>query len=338
MSLAVLSGPVPWIVLAGVTVVLLLVDLKLFARGREPNFREGVVWSVGWLVLSLLAAVVLAVLDTTEDAITYTTVYFIERSLSLDNLFVFLLLFSYFGVPMEHRAKLLFWGIVAALVLRGLAILGGVALLNQFHFVIYVLGILLLILAYRILKGVDENVDPDSNLMVRGVRKVFPVAGEYHGAHWFVKLSGRRHATPLFLCLAAIVAADIAFAVDSIPAAFAITRDSAIIWMGNVFALLGLRALFVLVEGLIARFRYLDQTIAIVLGLVAVKLLLEDVYKVGPVASLLVVAAAFAIGMIASVVADRRDPDAEAKRAERAGRTTHKSEAEERKPEPAGRP
>ena len=322
MTFAVLSGPVPWLVLAGVTVLLLTVDLKLFAHGREPSFREGVVWSIGWLVLSLLAAVVLAAVDSGEDAITYTTVYFIERSLSLDNLFVFLLLFSYFGVPAEHRANLLFWGIVAALLLRGLAILGGVALLEQFHFVIYVLGVLLLFLAYRILRGVDDNVDPDSNLIVRGVRKVFPVKGEFHGHHWFVKEEGTRYATPLFLCLAAIVAADIAFAVDSIPAAFAITRDSALIWMGNVFALLGLRALFVLVEGLIRRFRYLDQTIAIVLGLVAVKLLVEDLYKLGPVASLLVIAAAFAVGIGASIVADRRDPDSDAKREERSGRTT----------------
>ena len=282
---AFFSGPLPWLILAGGDVVFLWVDLHFFARGREPSFREGVGWSIGWLVVSLLAAVVVLVLSDADDAITYTTVYFIERSLSLDNLFVFILLFSYFGVPEEHRARLLFWGIVAALVLRGLAILGGVALIEQFHFVIYVLGVLLLVLAYRILKGVDENVDPDQNLVVRAVRRFFPVTGEYHGAQLVRAAStGTRHVTPLFLCLAAIVAADIAFAVDSIPAAFAITRDSVLIWMGNVFALLGMRALFVLVEGLIRRFRYLDETIAIVLALVAVKLLIEDVYKIGPVA------------------------------------------------------
>jgi len=328
-----MSGPLPWLILAGVTVVLLLVDLKLFARGREPNFREGVIWSIGWLVLSLLAGVVLLVVDNSSDAIEYTTVYFIERSLSLDNLFVFLLLFSYFGIPMEHRANLLFYGIVAALVLRGLAILGGVALIEQFHFVIYILGVLLLFLAYRILQGVDENVDPDSNLIVRGVRKIFPVAGEFRGHHWFSEIDGKRHATPLFLCLAAVVAADIAFAVDSIPAAFAISDDAAIIWMGNVFALLGLRALFVLVEGMIARFRYLDQTIAVVLALVAVKLLIEDLYKIGPVASLGMVFAAFAVGITLSILADRRDPDSEAKREERAERTTATPENDSEKRE-----
>jgi tellurite resistance protein TerC len=315
---AFFSGPLPWLVLAGVTILFLWTDLHFFARGREPSFREGLWWSVGWLLVSLLAAVVVLALSDGDDAITYTTVYFIERSLSLDNLFVFILLFSYFGVPEEYRAGLLFWGIVAALVLRGLAILGGVALIEQFHFVIYVLGVLLLVLAYRILKGVAENVDPDRNFVVRAVRRFFPVTGEYHGKHWFVPVAGQRHVTPLFLCLAAIVAADIAFAVDSIPAAFAITRDSVLIWMGNVFALLGMRALFVLVEGLIRRFRYLDETIAVVLAAVAVKLLIEDLYKIGPVASLLIVAACFVIGIAASLVADARDPDADAKRAERA--------------------
>jgi tellurite resistance protein TerC len=321
LPFAFFSGPVPWLVLAAATVLFLWVDLHFFARGREPSFREGVIWSIGWLVVSLLAAVVVWVLSDVEDAITYTTVYFIERSLSLDNLFVFILLFSYFGVPEEYRARLLFWGIVAALVLRGLAILGGVALIEQFHFVIYVLGVLLLILAYRILKGVEEGVDPDNNFVVRAVRRVWPVTGEYHNGHWFVTIDHKRWVTPLFLCLASIVAADIAFAVDSIPAAFAITRDSVLIWMGNVFALLGMRALFVLVEGLIRRFRYLDETIAIVLAVVAVKLLIEDLYKIGPVASLLIVAACFVVGIVASLIADARDPDARAKQEERAQRT-----------------
>jgi TerC family integral membrane protein len=305
-----IEGPGPWLALALVTVGLLMVDSKVFAPGRTPTFREGVVWSIGWLGLALLVAPVVWLLSSADDAVTYTTVYFVERSLSLDNLFVFLLLFSYFAVPEQHRANLLFWGIVAALALRGLAILGGVALIEQFHFVIYVLGALLLLLAWRILRGVEENVDPDRNLMVRALRKVLPVADRFDGPHWFTRVNGHRAATPMFVCLVAIVAADIAFAVDSIPAAFAITRDSVLIWMGNIFALLGLRALFVLVEGLIRRFRYLDETIAVVLALVAVKLLLEDTYKVGHVTSLAVVALAFAIGIVASLIGDRRAAEA----------------------------
>jgi tellurite resistance protein TerC len=302
--------------LVAVLVVLLVIDLRFFARGREATFRESVVWSVGWLILGLSVTAIVLGLNGSEDAVNYVTVYLIERSLSLDNLFVFILLFAYFGVPHEYRARLIFWGIIAALALRGLAILGGTALIEQFHVVLYVLGVLLLVLAYRIWRGVGENVDPDRNLVVRGVRKVFPVTDGFREGHWFVHEEGRRYATPAFLCLAAIVAADIAFAVDSIPAAFAITRDPLIIWAGNVFALLGLRALFVLVEGLIRRFRYLDETIAFVLGIIGVKLLIEEWVHIGPVTNLALVALAFAIGISASLIGDRRDPVGAAKRRE----------------------
>jgi len=309
---------VAWAVLVAALILFLCIDLHFFARGREPSFREGVVWSLGWLVVSLLAAVVIAVVYDTERAINYTTVYLIERSLSLDNLFVFILLFAYFAVPVELRARLLFFGIVFALALRAAAILGGVALIEQFDWIIYVLGVLLIVLAWRILQGVEEGADPDKNVMVRLVRRVFPVTSGYHGNAWFHRQEDKVHATPLFVCLAAIVASDIAFAIDSIPAAFAITRDPLLIWMGNVFALLGLRALFVLVESLVARFRYLDETIAIVLGLVGVKLLIEDLVKIGPVASLAIIATAFTVGILLSIRGDRRDPDAAQHRRERA--------------------
>jgi tellurite resistance protein TerC len=309
-----LADIAPWAALVAALFGFLWLDLHFFARGRDPGFKESAIWSVGWLVVGLLVALVVYAFNGRDDAVTYTTVYMIERSLSLDNLFVFLLLFAYFGVATEHRARMLFWGIAAALALRGLAILGGVALLQELHFFIYLLGVLLLILAYRILRGVEDNVDPDRNFVVRLVRRAFPVTGEFHGTRWFVRHDDSLHATPLFVCLAAIVAADLAFAIDSIPAAFAITRDSLLIWMGNIFALLGLRALFVLVEGLIRRFRYLDQTIAVVLAIVAVKLLIEDLYKVGPVLTLAIVFSAFAAGIVVSLVVDKRDPDSEAKR------------------------
>jgi tellurite resistance protein TerC len=307
----------PWAALVAALFVFLWLDLHFFARGRDPGFKESAIWSVGWLVLGLLMALVVYAFKGGNDAVVYTTVYLIERSLSLDNLFVFLLLFAYFGVPHLCRPRVLYWGIVGALVLRGGFILSGTALISKFQFLLYVLGVLLLVLAYRIFKGVDENVDPDRNLLVRLVRRVYPVTGEFHGKEWFVKTGGTRYATPLFLCLAAVVFADVAFAIDSIPAAFAITRDPFLIWMGNVFALLGLRSLFVLVESLIARFRYLDETIAVVLGLVAVKLLIEDLVHIGPLASLAGIAAAFAIGIGLSLRGDRKDPDSEEKRDER---------------------
>jgi tellurite resistance protein TerC len=303
--------------LGGLVLVLLALlwfDLHFFARGREATFAESVRWSLGWLVLGLAVTGLVVTLNGTEAGVNYVTVYLIERSLSLDNLFVFILLFAYFGVPQEHRPQLLFWGIIAALALRGLAILGGTALIEQFHFVLYVLGVMLLVLAYRIYRGVGDNVDPDRNIVVRGVRKIFPVTDGFREGRWFAREDGKRYVTPIFLCLTAIVAADIAFAVDSIPAAFAITRDPFIIWAGNVFALLGLRALFVLVEGLIRRFRYLDETIAVVLGIIGVKLLIEEWVHIGPVQNLALVAAAFAIGIAASLIGDKRDPEGAARR------------------------
>jgi tellurite resistance protein TerC len=303
--------------------VLLVIDLRFFAPGREASFRESVAWSIGWLVLGLAVTGPVWAINGSEHAVNYATVYLIERSLSLDNLFVFILLFAYFGVPYGLRPRLLFWGIIAALVLRGLAILGGTALIEEFHAVLYVLGVLLLVLAYRIFRGAADEVDPDRNVVVRTVRRIFPVTEGFRGRHWFVRDDGRRHVTPAFLCLTAIVAADIAFAVDSIPAAFAITRDPLIIWMGNVFALVGLRSLFALVEGLIRRFRYLDQTIAVVLALIAAKLLLEPVVKVGPVASLAMVAIAFAVGIGASLVGDKRDPEGAEERRARNGAPAH---------------
>jgi tellurite resistance protein TerC len=324
----------PWAALIAALFLFLWLDLHFFARRGEPSFREAAIWSIGWLVLSLVAALVVWAFEGGEDAVVYTTVYLIERSLSLDNLFVFLLLFAYFGVPYERRPRLLYWGIVAALVLRAAFILGGVALIEQFHFVVYILGATLLVLAYRIFQGVEENVDPDRNLMVRLVRRFYPVTGEFRGGKWFVKENGRRYVTPLFLALTAVVFADIAFAIDSIPAAFAITRDPFLIWMGNVFALLGMRALFVLVESLIARFRYLDETIAVVLGLVGVKLLIEDFVEIGPLPSLGVIAVAFTIGIWLSLRADRRDPEAELKREQRLEHVKEEAAAEPAAPSP----
>jgi tellurite resistance protein TerC len=298
-----------WLALAAALVVFLWLDLKLFARRREPRFREAAIWSLGWVGIALVAAGILWFAGGGEDALLYTTVYVIERSLSLDNLVVFLLLFSYFGVANRYRARLLFWGIAAALVLRGLAILGGVTLIEAFEPVLYVLGAALLWLAYRMFRGVAENVEPERNPLVRAVRRLYPVATEARDGRWFVRVDGRRHVTPIFLCLVAIVFADLAFAIDSIPAAFAITRDAYLIWMGNVFALLGLRALFVLVDGLVRRFRYLDQTVAVVLAFVGVKLLIEGFVKIPPLPSLAVVAGLFAVGIAASLVADRREAE-----------------------------
>jgi tellurite resistance protein TerC len=314
MPLAVVDSPATIGALIAVVIGLLLVDLVFFSRKREPSFRESVIWSLGWFALGVAITLPMWAIDDADGAINYLTVYLIERTLSLDNLFVFLLIFGAFGVPQEHRGKLLFWGIALALVMRGLAILVGVELIERFHWIIYVLGATLVILAWRILRGAHEDLDPLQSRTARAVRRVLPIGEEFHGARFFAREGGRLVGTPMLVALATVVAADIAFAVDSIPAAFAITTDAFAIWTANAFALMGLRALFSLVEELIRRFRYLDETIAIVLGLVGVKLLIEDLYKIGPIISLLIVVVSFAIWITASILADRRDPEGAAER------------------------
>lgn len=302
--------------LLAVILVASFADFRLFGRGKEePTFRDAVYWSIGWIVLALAAALVIWPTKGGDDAVLYLTVYLIERSLSIDNVFVFLLLFSYFGVAPKNRRNLILWGIVAALALRGIAILGGVELLDRFAFLIYVLGGVLLVLAIRVGMGMADDIDPDRNIMVRMVRRFFPVDTASTGSRWFSRPHGegtRLHVTPIFLCFSALIFTDLIFAVDSIPAAFAISRDAFVIWSANVFALLGLRSLIIVVERLIEKFRYLDQTIAVVLGIIALKLILEEagLIHVGPIASLGVVAAVFATGIIASIIVGP-DPDDE---------------------------
>lgn len=291
---------------AALIVALLLADLLVFAPGREPTLRESITWSAAWLVIGLAAAIPVAVASGSAAALDYTTVYLIERTLSLDNLVVFLLIFASFAVPHELRGRLLFWGIALALVVRGLAIVVGVELIDRFHFVTYVLGVLLLVLAWRMWQGSVQHADPAANPLVRLVGRVWPV-GWYAGNRFSVRRNGRRELTPLAMAVVAVVAADIAFAIDSVPAAFAITDDPLVIWAANGFALLGLRALFALVEALVERFRYLNQTVAVVLGVVAVKLLIQDVWKVPAAVGLVVVIGLFAGGIWLSVRADRRE-------------------------------
>ena len=289
---------------------------------------------MGWLVLGLPAALAVWAYEGSEDAVLYTTVYLIERSLSLDNLFVFLLLFAYFGVPYERRPRLLFWGIVAALALRGAFIIGGTALIEQFHLVIYILGVALLVLAYRIFRGVDDNVDPDKNLMVRLVRRFYPVTGEFREGHWFVKEKGQRYVTPLFLALVAIVFADIAFAIDSIPAAFAIThRPDADLDGQRVRAARPARALRARGEP--------DRALPLPGrddrgGARAGRREAADRghREDRPVPSLGMIAVAFAIGIGLSLRADSNDPDAERKREER---MEHMKEDADSDPEEDGR-
>src|SRR6188472_3050257 len=191
----------PVVALVAIVIALLLVDLAFFARGREPTFRESAAWSIGWFILGVAVALPLWALDGGDGAVNYLTVYLIERTLSLDNLFVFLLIFGAFAVPHQQRGKLLFWGIVLALAMRGLAILVGVELIERFHWIVYVLGATLLVLAWRILRGAHDDIDPGQGRAARVVRRALPVGEHYHGARFFAREDGRRVATPMVLAL-----------------------------------------------------------------------------------------------------------------------------------------
>ena len=289
MPLAVVDSPVTIVGLIGVVVALLLVDLLFFARGREPTFRESVVWSIGWLLLGLAVALPIWAIDNGEGAVNYVTVYLIERTLSLDNLFVFAVLFSFLAVPAEQRRRVLLYGIGGAIVLRGLFILAGAAALDTFHVATYVLGALLAFTAVKIARHGGEQVDPEKTLAMRLLRRVAPAA------------------TPAASALVMVAAFDVMFAIDSIPAIFAITRDTFVVFAANAFSLLGMVSLFFLLEGLMDRFRHLHFGLAAILGWVAAKLILVDVWHPPIGLTLAVIAGSLATAAVTSVIAERRE-------------------------------
>jgi tellurite resistance protein TerC len=291
------------------------IELRLFAPRREPRRGEAIAWSIGWLVLAVAVAAGIAIAG--GPAGEWTTVYLIERSLSLDNVFLFSLLLAYFLVPPELRGRVLVIGIAGALVLRGVAITGGLALIESVEAVVYLFGFLLLYVAYRAFRGADDESDPSANPVLRLVRRILPTTPDFRGRRLFVRQGGRLYGTPLLLVVIAIIAADIAFAVDSIPAAFAVTRDPVVIWTANAFALLGLGSLLALVDILVRRFRYLDKTIALVLAFVGIKILTADLVHISDLGSLAVIAVLVAGGVVASVAADRVDPPHPAEEATR---------------------
>jgi tellurite resistance protein TerC len=291
---------------AATVVVGLAVEQRYFAPGRAARRGEAIAWSIGWLALALAVAVGIAIADGPLGA--WTTVYLIERSLSLDNVFLFSLLLVYFVVPAELRGRVIAIGIIGALALRGLAIVAGLALVEAAEAVVFAFGALLLYVAYRALRGDAEPIDPSNSRSLRLVRRLIPVTDEFRGKRLLVREGGRLSGTPLLLVIVAIVAADIAFAIDSVPAALAVTRDAGVIWTANAFALLGLGAFLALVDILVRRFRYVDETIALILGFVGLKILLVDVLPIGDIASLAIIALLLAGGIGASLLADRRDP------------------------------
>lgn len=268
-----------WIVFVVVVVASLAVDLFAHRTAHVIGFREATLWSAGWISLAVLFGVVVFLVVGTDAGVEYTTAWLLEKSLSVDNLFVFALIFSYFKVPRAYQHRVLFLGVLGALVFRGLFLAAGVAVVNRFTAVLFVFAAILFWSSYKILKGEDDSFDPGKSVAVRLLRKVIPVRDEYAGPHFFVKEAGKRVATPLLAVVAAIEAADLVFAVDSVPAVLAVSSDVFIVYTSNAFAILGLRALYFMLAGLLDRFHYLSVGLALILGFIGVKLVLQAAHK-----------------------------------------------------------
>ena len=267
-----------WVGFAVLILGLLLLDLFVLARGnREISFRRATVLSVFWIALALLFGVAVFALAGPSRGGEYLAGYVIEKSLSVDNVFVFALIFSYFAVPARYQYRVLFWGVVGALVLRGVFVLVGAELLERYDWMIYVFGVFLVYTGVRMAFHRDAEVHPERNPVLRLVRRLVPMTDDFRGERFFVRQAGKLFATPLFAVIVIVGTTDVVFAVDSIPAIFAITSSSFVVWSANAFAVLGLRPLYFMLAGMIERFVYLQVGLSVVLVFVGVKFLVSDV-------------------------------------------------------------
>ena len=285
---------------------MLALDLFVFHRdAHEVSSTEAAAWSAVWVALALVFGGGVYAFLGREAGLAYFTGYLIEKALSVDNIFVFVVIFSFFHVPRRYQHRVLFWGILGALVMRGVMIAMGAYLIQQFHWVMYVFGAFLVFTGIRMATHIEPEIDPESNRVIRLVRRLFPVTGAYHGQSFFVRqnIGGKMQlaATPLFVVLALVETTDLIFAVDSIPAIFAVTSDPFIVYSSNVFAILGLRALYFLLADVIHRFHYLKVGLSVVLVFVGAKMLLADVYKIPIGVSLAIVLLVLAMSIVASL-------------------------------------
>ncbi len=303
-----------WLLFGLFVVVLLILDLVVFHRdSREPTLRESALWTVVWCAIALAFNGLTWAWRGGDIGILFLTGYLVEWSLSMDNVFVFAVIFGFFGVPLKYQYRVLFWGILGAIVMRLTFILLGAALLEKFAWVMPLFGLFLIYTALKLAMHSDNEVHPDNNLLMRGAKRVFPIARENHGQRFFVREAGRLAITPLFLVLLVVESTDVLFAVDSVPAIFGITQDKFTVFTSNIFAILGLRALYFLLAGVMDMFRYLNYGLSAVLALVGVKMVAEfwaGHHLVSPAISLLVILALLAIAIAASIVASRHDPPA----------------------------
>jgi tellurite resistance protein TerC len=300
-----------WGAFGAFVVAMLALDLVAFGRrGEEISFRRAVAWSVGWTALGVGFAAFLWVWQGRTPAEEYVAGFLIEKSLSVDNLFVFALIFSYFAVPAAYQRRVIFWGIVGAIVLRGAFIAAGAALLDAFHFTIYVFGAFLIVTGIRMARHANVEIHPERNPALRLLGRLVPLTTSYHADRLLAREGGRRVATPMLAALVLVAAFDVVFAVDSIPAIFAVTRDTFIVYAANAFSLLGLSALYFVLAGMIGRFRYLNVGLAAVLVFVGAKMTLADVVKIPVYLSLAVIVAALGVAVAASVLRPSAPPEA----------------------------
>jgi tellurite resistance protein TerC len=290
---------------------LLALDLGVLQRGsRTLSFRAACGWYAFWVALSVAFNLGVYFWRGTQPALEFLTGYVLEVSLSMDNVFVFAVIFSFMAVQAHYQHRVLFWGIVGALVMRGAFIAAGVALIARFNWVLYIFGVFLVITGVKLLSGRQTEINPERSPILRLARRFLPITPGYEGAAFFVRHEGRRLATPLLLVLLLVETTDVLFAVDSIPAIFAVTLDPFIVYTSNVFAILGLRALYFVLAGGIRKFRYLRPGLAVVLMFVGVKMLVAHRYPVHILVSLGVICGILAIAILASLRGERSSPQA----------------------------
>jgi len=307
VAAASLGSPLLWVGFTLFVLVMLALDLGVFHRkAHAVGMREALGWTIFWIALALAFNAGVYHFAGAQAALEFFTGYLIEKALSVDNIFVFLVIFSYFAVPAAYQHRVLFYGILGALVMRALFILAGAALLESFHWTIYIFGGILLLTALKLITHQNEEIHPERNPVVRLFRRFVPMIPEYQGHHFLVRQSGRWMATPLLLVLVTIEATDLVFAVDSIPAIFAVTRDPFIVYTSNIFAILGLRALFFLLAGALGKLYYLKTGLALVLAFVGAKMLIVDLYKVPITVSLTAIVLILSAAAAASLLRSRR--------------------------------
>jgi tellurite resistance protein TerC len=308
MGIESVGSPALWVGFTVFVLLMLTLDLGVFHRqAHEVSIREAFIWTMVWIGLALLFNVGIYFWFGPVRGLEFLTGYLIEKALAIDNIFVFAVIFSFFAVPPIYQHRVLFWGILGALVMRALFILLGAALLHQFHWVIYVFGGFLILTGIKLLRQ-QEEMHPEHNPILRFFRRVIPSVSDYHGHHFFIVQNKRWYATPLFLVLVSVEISDVVFALDSIPAIFAVTRDPFIVYTSNIFAILGLRSLYFFLASVIYKFEYLKVGLALVLVFVGIKMVIADLYKLPIVVSLVVIAALIGGSMLYSLWKTKNQP------------------------------